>query len=441
MKRVVIALMMAGFSAFSQVTDGNTPLHLIPPDYPHPYGKVNAEQIKKDLDRIYSYLNEVTPMQLVDKNTGKVLSEEAPGTAAAFKKGDYRLFSYEWGVTYSGMMAVTAASGDPRYARYAAERMAYLSKLAKYYRSSTSVEQQKNSPVASLLHPHALDDAGALGMAMIKGMNKENQALLRPVVNHFLDFIVNKEYRLADGTFARMRPLKNTVWLDDMFMSVPALAYMGKLSGEAQYFNEATKQVKLFSKRMFDTQKNIFIHGWLEESSLQPKYHWGRANGWAIMAITELLTQLPENHPDRAQILDLYKKHVQGLAAYQSGKGFWHQLLDRPDTYLETSATAIFTYSIAKGINQGWLDYEAFGPMVVLAWEAVATQISPEGRVTGTCVGTGMGFDPAFYYYRPVSPYAAHSYGPVLLAGAEVLQLLKKHSYGINETALQFLQP
>jgi unsaturated rhamnogalacturonyl hydrolase len=441
MKKVLIALVLAGSPAFSQVTDGNTPLHLIPPDYPHPYGKVDTEGIKKDLDRIYTYLDRVTPMQLVDKNTGRPVSEDSPGTNATLKKGDYRLFSYEWGVTYSGMLAMAEVSGDARYRKYAQDRMAYLSKLAHHYRSKTTVEEQKNSPVSSILHPHALDDAGALGMAMIKGLNTENQKIMRPVVDHFLDFIVNKEYRLSDGTFARMRPLKNTVWLDDMFMSVPALAYMGKLTGEKKYFDEATKQVKLFSQRMFDNQKNIFIHGWLEESTLQPRYHWGRANGWAIMAITELLTQLPESHPDRAFVLELYKKHVQGLAAYQSGKGFWHQLLDRPDTYLETSATAIFTYSIAKGINQGWLDYEAFGPMVVLAWEAVATQITPEGRVTGTCVGTGMGFDPAFYYYRPVSPYAAHSYGPVLLAGAEILQLLKRHSYGINETALQFLQP
>lgn len=441
MKKLAIALLLGGLPALGQVTDGNTPLHLIPPDYPHPYGKVNTEAVKKDLDKIYAYLNAVTPMQVVDKNTGAVLRDDAPGNSAILKKGDYRLFSYEWGVTYSGMMSVAQATGDQRYEKYAQERMLYLSKLAQHYRTRASVAEQKASPVSSILHPHALDDAGALGMAMIKGLNAENRQVLRPVIDNFLDFIVNKEYRLADGTFARMRPLKNTVWLDDMFMSVPALAYMGKLSGDKKYFDEATKQVKQFSERMFDHQKNIFIHGWLEESSLQPKYHWGRANGWAIMAITELLTQLPENHPDRKQILDLYKKHVQGLAAYQSGKGFWHQLLDRQDTYLETSATAIFTYSIAKGINEGWLDYEAFGPMVVLAWEAVATQITPEGRVTGTCVGTGMGFDPAFYYYRPVSPYAAHSYGPVLLAGAEILNLLKKHSYGINETALQFLQP
>ena len=103
-----------------------------------------------------------------------------------------------------------------------------------------------------------------------------------------------------------------------------------------------------------------------------------------------------------------------------------------------TSATAIFTYAIAKGINRGWLAYEAFSPMVLLAWEALTSQINDNGQITGTCVGTGMGFDPAFYYYRPVNVFAAHSYGPVLLAGAEVIDLLGRWSYEVEETAIQF---
>ncbi len=424
----------------AQVNDSNTPLHLLKPDYPHAYGQADVKSVKADLDRIFTYLDAVTPMQVVDKTSGKLLDPASPGPNAAFAKGDYRLFSYEWGVTYSGMLAVSEVSGDARYAEYTRKRVNFLAQLAEYYRGKTGTEVQKSSPVASLLHPHALDDAGALCMTMIKVLKEENKKQLRPVIDNFIDFILHKEYRLPDGTFARNRPLKNTVWLDDMFMSVPAIAYRGKLTGERKYYDEAARQVKQFSQRMFDHQKNIFIHGWLEESAVQPKYHWGRANGWAIMAITELLSLLPEDHKDRADIMELYRKHVQGLAALQSGKGFWHQLLDKSDTYLETSATAIFTYSITRGINEGWLDYEAFGPMVLLAWEALSTQITPEGRVTGTCVGTGMGFDPAFYYYRPVNPFAAHSYGPMLLAGAEIMKLFNNHQYGINETAVQFIQ-
>ena len=78
--------------------------------------------------------------------------------------------------------------------------------------------------------------------------------------------------------------------------------------------------------------------------------------------------------------------------------------------------------------------------MAQLAWNAVTIKINAEGQVEGTCVGTGMGFDPTFYYYRPTSVYAAHGYGPVLLAGAEMIRLLKNHVLDINDGALQVIR-
>ena len=73
-------------------------------------------------------------------------------------------------------------------------------------------------------------------------------------------------------------------------------------------------------------------------------------------------------------------------------------------------------------------------------WHAVAGKINAEGQVEGTCVGTGMAFDPAFYYYRPVNVYAAHGYGPVLWAGAEMIRLLKNQYPQMNDSAVQYYQ-
>jgi rhamnogalacturonyl hydrolase YesR len=289
-----------------------------------------------------------------------------------------------------------------------------------------------------VLEPHALDDAGALCAAMIKAERSKEIFNLRPIIDNFIRYITTKEFRLKDGTLARNRPIANTLWLDDLFMSVPALAQMGKLTGDKKYFDDAVKQVTQFSGRMFDKDKGLYMHGWVQDMAVHPMFHWGRANGWAILAKVELLDVLPEDHPGRAAILEQLKAHCKGLASYQSGSGFWHQLLDRNDTYLETSATAIYTYCIAHAINKGWIDAAAYGPMAILGWNAVSTKVNAQGQVEGVCVGTGMGFDPAFYYYRPVNVYAAHGYGPVLLAGAEIIRLLKNNPFKINDSALQF---
>jgi rhamnogalacturonyl hydrolase YesR len=272
---------------------------------------------------------------------------------------------------------------------------------------------------------------------MIKTLRAGGNASLRPLIDNFMNFISTKEFRLKDGTLARSRPQKNTLWLDDLYMSVPALVQMGKLTGDKKYYDDGVKQVLQFSQRMFNKEKNVYMHGWVEEMTVHPQFHWARANGWAIMTLVEVLDVLPETHPGRKAIIQQLQAHAKGLASYQSGEGFWHQLLDRPDSYLETSATAIYAYALARAINKGWIDKMAYAPITFLAWNAVATKVNSKGQVEGTCVGTGMAFDPAFYYYRPVNIFAAHGYGPVLLAGSEIINLLKNNSFEINDSSLQ----
>ncbi|WP_200978406.1 glycoside hydrolase family 105 protein [Echinicola sp. 20G] len=423
------------------INDSNTPLHLIQPDYSVPYGEVSKNNVQEILLRVKNYLEQVTPAVLEDKNSGEIINDlEKANEKSIIKKGDFRLLSYEWGVVYAGMLAASEATGDESFRDYTFTRLTFLADLYTHYSKIQSKNMDLETPIDRVMFPHALDDAGAICAAMIKSQHNGLSVGLDKMIDNYIDFIMNQQFKLEDGTLARNRPLDHTLWLDDLFMSVPALAQMGNTTGEAKYFDEAVKQVLLFSKRMFNWEKKIYMHGWVEGSKNFPQYHWGRANGWAFMTLVELLDVLPESHPGREKIMEHFLALAEGLASYQSNTGLWHQLLDRKDSYLETSATAIYTYGFAKAINRGWLDYRVFGPLTILAWSGVSTKVNIKGQVEGTCVGTGMGFDPAFYFHRPISVYAAHGYGPVLLAGAEVYKLLENHSYEINETAVQFLE-
>lgn len=421
--------------------DVNTPLHLLQPDYPVQYGETTPEDIKAVVDRVHAYLNDATPVALVNKTNQQPVDDlSTVDTNTIFKQGDFRLISYEWGVTYGAMLLATEATGDSRYEQYTKDRLDFVAQVVAAFQASPEAASTRRSPVHSVTDPGALDDAGAMCAAMIKasqtGVLTED---VRPIIDNYIDYILNDEFRLADGTLARNRPLPNTLWLDDLYMSLPALAQMGKLTGESRYFDEAIRQFWLFADRMFVPGKGLYMHGWVENMEPHPHFHWARANGWALLTKLELLAALPEAYPAREKLLAQFRAHVQGLARLQDGTGFWHQLLDRNDTYLETSATAIYAYCIAHGINNGWLDAQAYGPVALLAWNAVATKVNETGQVEGTCVGTGMGFDPAFYYHRPVNKFAAHGYGPVILAGAEMYRLLQQTKYEINDSAVMFL--
>jgi rhamnogalacturonyl hydrolase YesR len=435
----LVLLVSISISAIAQKqNDVNAPLHALQPDYPVPYTVPSKDAVKKVLDRIYTYLDEVTPMQFVNRKTNEVLNKvSSADTNTVFKPGDFRLTSYEWGVTYGAMLYVAEITKDNRYADYTKQRMNFIAEAVPAFRSLYERYPRNSNPLRQPVAPHALDDAGAMCAAMIKTYRITNDKSLRPVIDNYINYISTKEFRLKDGTLARNRPLKNTLWLDDLYMSVPALAQMGKLTGDSKYYDDAVKQILQYSKRMFNKELGIYMHGWVEDMDPHPEFHWARANGWAVIAMTELLEVLPENYKGRAEVLQQLKAHIKGLAQYQSDKGFWHQLIDRNDSYLETSATAMYAYCIANAVNKGWIDAKAYAPMSVLAWNAVATKVNDKGQVEGTCVGTGMAFDPAFYYYRPTNIYAAHGYGPVLMAGAEIINLLNNYTLEMNDSALQ----
>jgi rhamnogalacturonyl hydrolase YesR len=101
-------------------------------------------------------------------------------------------------------------------------------------------------------------------------------------------------------------------------------------------------------------------------------------------------------------------------------------MLDRSDSYLETSASAMFTYSLARAVNRGWLDAHAYGPVAIAGWGGITSRIDADGRVSGTCIGTSYADDYVYYYARPEED-DIHGYGPVLLAGSEIIRMLKNN--------------
>ena len=422
--------------------DVTTPLHALKVDYPTPYEPMPKDAIRKVLDKVFTYLDGVTPAQMVNRQTDEpVIDPSKMDSNTVMKQGDFRLTSYEWGVTYSALLLAAETTGDTRYRDYVKTRLSFFADWVPAAKKLKDAGIYKNNyPFRQQVEPKALDDGGAICAAMIRATRAGVNNDLRPLVNHLIDYVANKEYRLPDRTLARNRPQKNTLWLDDLYMGVPAIAEMGKLTGNNKYFDDAVKQVKQFSERMFNKEKGVYMHGWVESMETHPEFRWARANGWALLTKSDLLDVLPENHPGRKFVLQQFKAHIKGLAAYQASTGFWHQLLDRNDSYLETSATAIYAYCIAHACNKGWIDPVAYGPMAMLAWNAVATKVNDKGQVEGTCVGTGMAFDPAFYYHRPINAFAAHGYGPVILAAAEMYRMMEKNKFKINDSALQYYE-
>jgi unsaturated rhamnogalacturonyl hydrolase len=432
---------------FAAAARAQTPL-TEQPSYPIPYAPASVEEIRATLERVHAYLLLSSPVRAIDGDTGETADLGKLPAHVALARTDLQILSYEWGVTYSGMLLAARVLDDTRYRNYVQERVSAIAALAAQARKNPLPQvpgpddqrPKHGLGLRSIVAPRSLDESGSMCAAFIKADRAGLGAgTLRPWIDNYVRYVSTGQFRLADGTLARNRPLPDSLWLDDLYMSVPCLAQAGKLTGERRYYDDAARQILQFADRMFVKERRLYMHGWVKGMDYHPAFHWARANGWAIMATAELLDVLPPDHPDRARILALFREHAAGLIAVQGHAGLWHQLLDRAESYEETSASAMFVFGIARGINRGWLDRQAFGPPASLGWNAVARKVNSQGQVEGTCVGTGMGWDPMFYLYRPVHVLAAHGYGPMFLAGAEMIELRKANAdVGVHDGGVQF---
>ena len=403
------------------------------------YGIPTPNEVKQTIDRILRYVDAATPAALVDSRSLREITDyDEIDEHSRIKTGQFKMVCYEWGVTYSAMLAAWQATGDTKYMDYLRSRLLFLKAVSpnmdKVRRQRKAIDPQ----MRRFLDPHSLDDSGALCCAMMKAMDSDSTLHLEKQVERLAHCVTNRQKTLADGTFCRSFPQRNSVWLDDMFMGIPTLAWMGRYTGDASYYDKATKMIRLFRKHSFVEEQKLFRHGWVEDMVPHRLFPWGRANGWALLTLCEVLDILPANHSDREELLDLLRKHIDGIASCQGLNGFWHQLLDRQDSFEETSATAIFTYCLAHAINKGWINAKAYGPQALLGWQAVASAVNGQGQVEGVCVGTGMGFDPMFYQLRKTDVAAAHGYGTAIWAGSEIIRLLNTQHPKTNDGAVEF---
>jgi rhamnogalacturonyl hydrolase YesR len=407
------------------------------PVYPVPYTYPTVEGVAEVLDRVRVYYESTSPQTIIDAETGREITDfSTPNKNARVSDGFSSEWSYTHGVVLSAFDYIDDVIGDERFFADNTRFFDFVVARLPYFREQARQFGQKEKIPAwgRILEFHALDDCGSIGAAMIKTYQKNGNKDYLELINRVAEHISNNQFRLDDGTLARHRPQYASVWADDLYMSVPFLANMAALSGEDGYFEDAVRQVLQMAERLYIPEEELFDHGWsVTSAGYDPRFYWGRANGWTLMAMAELLDLLPEDFPRRGEVLHLYRSMVRSLANLQDGTGFWHNLLDRPNTFTETSATAMFTFAVAKGINEGWINH-VYGPVAITGWNAVTTRVLENGAVDGTVEGTTFAHDNTYYYHRGRSVYATHGYGPVLYAGAEIIRLLQNDKLDVQKT-------
>jgi unsaturated rhamnogalacturonyl hydrolase len=153
---------------------------------------------------------------------------------------------------------------------------------------------------------------------------------------------------------------------------------------------------------------------------------WGRGNGFAALGLVEALTTMAPEDTRRAGLLDVFRRHMNAVRAWQAPDGTWRQVLDEPGAYREESSTAMLLTAMARGVRHGWLD-RSFVPVVDRAWRALAAHVAEDGAVVDVCASTGAGPSRRYYLDRPAITGADDRGGAMaLLAAVEMIELHRR---------------
>lgn len=214
---------------------------------------------------------------------------------------------------------------------------------------------------------------------------------------------------------------KGELWDDTLFMVALFLASYGQASGRRELVDEAVRQFLIHANFLSDRETGLWFHGWTFEGRHNfARARWARGNAWITACLLDLF-DLAEIGPDAAEFLrDLLRDQVAALIPLQTDGGAWCTLLDDPESYAETSATAGFAYGLMKGARLGVLGDDA-RQAGRRALGYVMGQIAPDGVVGGVSYGTRMGHDLQFYRDIPIQP-TGYGQSLAMLALVEALK-------------------
>jgi len=232
---------------------------------------------------------------------------------------------------------------------------------------------------------------------------------------------------LADAQFAQTKVDEKTgkdsgltyqtrTWVDDLYMIGALQCNAYRVTKDIRYIDRAALQFASYIPQL-QQPNGLYRHG------LDSPYLWSRGNGWVAASLTELLKVMPADHPQRPFILDTYRKMMAGLVKCQDATGRWHQLLDKPDSFLETSGTGMFVFALTTGVRNSWLTGAEYREAALRGWKGLTDRIDADGTVKDVCRGTNQKNDLTFYLTRPKVDGDAHGQAAALWAASAMIGL------------------
>jgi rhamnogalacturonyl hydrolase YesR len=240
------------------------------------------------------------------------------------------------------------------------------------------LRQSEDGRLAMLGEEFALTDACSPAEAVLWAAKKTGEVAFQKSFDKLVDYVEKKAPRNAEGVIYHFTNIPQ-IWSDATYMLPPFLAVAGK-------FKEAVQQIEGIRAALWNPEKKLLSHMWdCEKKSYPRKDCWGVGNGWSAAGVTRVIFILPDTmQAEKKKLISYVQDIIDGCLAYMRSDGLFHNIVDNPQSFVETNLAQMIAYSIYRGISGGWIDRK-YKEQADRMRAAAHVKVDELGLVQGVC--------------------------------------------------------
>lgn len=224
-----------------------------------------------------------------------------------------------------------------------------------------------------------INDCSSVGEVVLFAAKHTGDPIFQKGSNEMLDVIKTTNHKTTEGIIYHTQEPQKGIWSDATYMLPPFLAAAGE-------YQEAIKQIDGNRKYLYHEKDQLYSHMWDDEKKrLNRADYWGVGNGWSAAGMTRVIKMLPDTMlSEKKKLIGYTRDVIDGCLKYLRTDGMFHDVVNRPDTFVEVNLSQMLCYSIFRGVAAGYLDPSYHKPAEIMR-KAANDKVDKLGYVHDVC--------------------------------------------------------
>jgi unsaturated rhamnogalacturonyl hydrolase len=214
-----------------------------------------------------------------------------------------------------------------------------------------AIMRQVDGRFSVIMGNNPINDCSSVGEAVLFAGKLTGDPVFAKGAHDMLDVIKNTSHKNSEGIIYHTQEPTKYIMSDAFYMLPPFLAAAGE-------FDEALRQIEGYRKYLYHKQDQLYSHVWDDpDKKFVREDFWGVGNGWTAAGLTRVIKLLPdERSEDKKRLIGYVREVVDGCLKFLREDGLFHNVINKPDTFVEVNLSQMISYTIFRGVAAGYLE-------------------------------------------------------------------------------------